>query len=378
VFVIAITVGIVLFPIAPPHRVTFSTNPPFSKGAWGEVSRSTPSQPALAGSDFQVESLDLPEATVPTTSITDQNAVATRSEASLSMLRVSERSVDPPSSLLLLACGDLMLRAVPSGALDEIQPLLQEAEFRVGNLECVLTQRGTPVPQKPFTFRDPNGLAILQKAGIDLVSLANNHSWDYQWDGMEDTFRSLDQAGIKTVGFANPTHSASIVVEKKGIRVAFLAFAEADLLWKPFWFQEGVGIPLVEESPMVEAVSSAKAGGVDHVVVFLHWGEEGSTRALASQKELAHRLVDAGASLILGSHSHTAQEVETYRGAVIAYSLGDCLFGSSTSEDCGQLLEVCLDPKGSLQWCKIVGLTMREGVLSATWIRQLETRNNVR
>ncbi len=298
--------------------------------------------------------------------------------SSLSMLRASERSEDPPPSLKLVACGDLMLRSVPNGALDEVQPLFQEADYRVGNLECVLSQRGTPAPQKPYIFRDSGGLAWLQAADIDLVSLANNHSWDYQWEGLLDSFQALDRAGIQTVGFADPSHSPFLSVEKEGIRIAFLAFAEVDLVWWPFWFQGEVGIPLIETSPMVEAVQKAKAAGVDHVVVFLHWGEEGSTQALASQTALAHRLVDAGASLILGSHSHTCQGVETYRGAVIAYSLGDCLFGDSTSEDCGQLLEVRLEPKGRLEWCKIVGLTMREGILATTWVRQLEGRNNPR
>jgi hypothetical protein len=329
-------------------------------------------------SELQPTSLDIPESTSYAALLADRPDDSSISSPSFFMLQVSERSKDPPPALLLVACGDLMLSSVPREALDEVQPLLEEAGYRVGNLECVLSQRGTPAPQKPYTFRDSSGLAFLQAARIDLVSLANNHSWDYQWEGLQDSFQALDRAGIQTVGFADPSHSPSLTVEIEGIRIAFLAFAEEDLVWSPFWFQEGVGIPLIETSPMVEAVQSAKAEGVDHVVVFLHWGEEGSTQALDSQTELAHRLVDAGAGLILGSHSHTWQGVETYRGAVIAYSLGDCLFGSSTSEDCGQLLEVRLEPKGCLEWRRIIGLTMREGFLSTTWVRQLEAKNNPR
>lgn len=374
--VVALAISSFLFPFTSSPPALPSPRPLPSNGAWNGTSPHTLSRSTPGDLQVQPASLEQPAVTALATPIADPSIVDSLSIPSMLMLRASERSANPSPSLLLIACGDLMLRSVPSGALDEVQPLFQEADYRVGNLECALSQRGTPAPQKPYTFRDPGGLAFLQKAEIDLISLANNHSWDYQWEGLQDSFQALDQAGIQTVGFADPSHSPSVTVAKGGIRIAFLAFAEEDLVWWPFWFREGVGIPLIETSPMVEAVKSAKAEGVDHIVVFLHWGEEGSTQALPSQIELAHQLVDAGAGLILGSHSHTCQGVETYRGAVIAYSLGDCLFGSSASDDCGQLLEVRLEPKGRLEWCKIVGLTMREGLIAATWVRQLEAKNH--
>lgn len=287
-----------------------------------------------------------------------------RSAVILRKTPASLREQEP--SVLLAGVGDMMLQDLPDNATEYLKPLLAEGDIRLGNLECAITNRGSPVPLKPFTFRAWGSERILLDMGISLVNLANNHVWDYQWEGVEDTFAALRSANITPIGFEYPPASADFIVEQKGIKIAFLGFAEDWLIWSRFWFDGTQGVNLVNPSKMVEAVSHIAAEGVDQIVVLLHWGTEGSNNAEPYQVDLAHQLVDAGATIIIGSHSHCPQEVELYRGALIAYSLGDCLFGRWDASDCGLFLEARLMKKGRVDLRKVIGLSLVGGVSMPT------------
>ncbi|TEB16035.1 Capsule biosynthesis protein CapA [Pelotomaculum sp. FP] len=187
-----------------------------------------------------------------------------------------------------------------------------EADVTMVNLENAVTDRGYKAP-KQFNFRmPPKYTQALLNGGIDIVNLANNHVWDYGAVGLQDTIAYLDAAGIEHVGAGESIDAAAepAIIEVKGKRIGFLGF----------YFNEG----------NVEEGVAALKQKADVVVVNFHWGTERSNYPDDYQVDLAHRAIDAGADLVIGHHPHVLQGMERYKGGVIAYSLGNFIFGGNS------------------------------------------------
>jgi len=208
--------------------------------------------------------------------------------------------------------------------------LLSQSDVSMVNLENPITYRTQKV-KKEFNFKmDPKYLGILQSAGIDLVTLANNHIFDYGSEGLLDTIHYLDSVGIRHVGAGRNLAEARkpVVFEVKGFRIGFLGYFGGGT------FAVGASHPGV--APRSEAVFRSdiqalkQINKVDYVIVNIHWGREKAVYPQQWQISLAHFVVDAGADLIVGHHPHVLQGVEKYKGAVIAYSLGNFLFGGNS------------------------------------------------
>lgn len=204
----------------------------------------------------------------------------------------------------------------------------READVFMVNLEHPVTT-ATERVEKKFNFKmNPAYGATLLDAGISLVNVANNHIFDYGHQGMEDTMRFLDSLGIAYVGVGRNLSEARkpVVIRKKGRTVGFLGyFGGGDYAAG----RNTIGFAPRYARFMVEDIRALKKRA-EYVVVNLHWGVE---RALAPdewQVRLAHRLVDAGADLIVGHHPHVLQGVERYKHATIAYSLGNFVFGGNS------------------------------------------------
>ncbi len=255
----------------------------------------------------------------------------------------------------LVAAGDIMLsrsieeRMRAYGTLFPFQvlaPFLREADIAVGNLECALTLGGEPAA-KPFVFRaHPDMATGPAQAGFDLLSLANNHSLDYGIEGLNETIAALESRGIRPIG-AGPRAEAPVVIEVRGLRVAFLA---RNTIGSP---QEGIAWGGDEEA-LRRDIRQAK-GQADVVVLLLHAGQEYAAEVTPEQRRLAHAAVEAGADLVIGHHTHTTLETERYLNGLIAYGLGNLVFDIDivdTARD-GALLYVVLS---------------REGVVRADWI----------
>ena len=241
------------------------------------------------------------------------------------------------AEVILMAVGDVMLdRAVArrigihgrEWAFESARETLRSADLAFCNLECPLSARGVKV-DKPVCFKaDPANVECLTDAGFDIVSLANNHSMDCSRPGLIETMKHLDDAGIEFTGAGDTPSDAALptILETNGLRIAFLARNA----WLPpnAWFKPDApnGAYLDEET--IEAEVRAASEQADVVIVSLHWGIEYRKAPQPEQVELAHRIIDAGANLILGHHPHVLQPVEKYRGGVIAYSLGNFLFDS--------------------------------------------------
>jgi poly-gamma-glutamate synthesis protein (capsule biosynthesis protein) len=209
-----------------------------------------------------------------------------------------------------------------------VKSFLQDADYTIANLESPITKRGVE-QKKEYVYRSPpEALPAFKEAGFDLVNLANNHIMDYGVDGLLDTFDYLDQAGIKRVGAGRNAKEAfqPVIVEKKGIKIAFVAFSKVvpNADWKAGKDRPGVADTYALEMP-IASIQQAKSMA-DIVIVIAHWGIERNDMPEAYQKEYARKYIDAGADLIIGGHPHVLQGFESYKGKWIAYSVGNFLF----------------------------------------------------
>lgn len=210
----------------------------------------------------------------------------------------------------------------------EIEPELSNSDFVVGNLECFA--RGTGVNKKKFPRLSTNIETIrrmLQYMHCGLVTLANNHCYDNLDDGFISTCKVLDQLGIKHIGAGKDDETAPyLLISKDGVRICFLNYITENT--NPKRPEDSIIKQNVYEREKVIADIHKYKNNVDHVVLLFHWGgdNEGYMYPNPIQVKDARAFIDAGASLIVGGHSHTLQPFEVYKGKHIYYSLGNFCF----------------------------------------------------
>lgn len=236
----------------------------------------------------------------------------------------------------LAAVGDVMLsRGVPpviaahgvAWPWEHLAPTLGDADLRFCNLECPVTTGGMAIP-KENSFRADPAVAggVLGAGGINVVSLANNHTYDYGRPGLADTLDAMAALGITAPGAGSTrvaAHAPRIVTCNR-LKVAFLAYTA----WMPEEYipsETETSLAVLDENTLVDEVKAAKAQA-DCLVVSFHWGVEYLPVSTDDQQRVAHAAIDAGADVILGSHPHVAQPVEIYHNRPIFYSLGNCIF----------------------------------------------------
>lgn len=252
------------------------------------------------------------------------------------------------------------------------QAEIQAADYFVTNEEFPFSTRGTPAPDKQFTFRvHPEKVKLMQEMGIDLVTLANNHALDYGRDAMLDTIDTLDHAGIRHVGAGKNLAEARkpAIVELNGRTFAFIGatrvYPEAD--WAAGTDSAGMFSAYDGGAALAEEVKEAKQQA-DYVIAYVHWGIEREEMPNEVQKSIAHRLVDAGADLVVGAHPHVLQGLEYYQGVPIAYSLGNFVFGSSIPSTA--LLQADVDDEG-------LRLRLIPGTSAAGYTRKLDDTEKI-
>ncbi len=205
---------------------------------------------------------------------------------------------------------------------------LRSADLTAGNLEGAITGRGTPAPGKQYHFRGPEALlrGARNRAGFDVLTVANNHAVDYGAVGLADTLAAARRAGIATVGgggnVAAARRPASFVAG--GLRIAFLGYSDIS----PVGFAAGPsspGIARADVSAIAADVARAKRTS-DVVVVFFHWGVELRAAPDARQRMFAAAAVRAGAAVVLGAHPHVLGPVERSPHALVAWTLGNFVF----------------------------------------------------
>lgn len=233
---------------------------------------------------------------------------------------------------------------------------LRAADYAFANLESPVGEGGRPIPGKGIWFRArPETVAGLVYAGIDGVSLANNHTLDYDTENFLETLTILREKGVGFAGGGEDLAAARrpLIADVGGVRVAFLAYSQfADLFWDRNYRRsfaatdDRPGVAAIRDDWLAEDIARAREVA-DVVAVYYHWGEEYVNHPTDEQRRLARLTVDLGADLVLGAHPHALQGIERYRDGLIAYSLGNFVFDQTrpvTKES--MILEIQLTKDG--------------------------------
>jgi len=207
---------------------------------------------------------------------------------------------------------------------------LKAYDLLVGNLECVVTNRGQPTIKKPLKAPLDSGKRLLE-AGFDVVSVANNHVQDMGDAGYADMMTRLDKDGLPYAGgnLVDKSRSAMVVKDVRGVRVAVIGHYD------------------IHADSALRDVKQAREKA-DVVIAFLHWGVEYSRDPTRLQRQWAHALIDGGADVVVGGHAHIVHRDEIYKGKVISYSLGNFAFSGMVKEGArtGSVLELELSKAG--------------------------------
>jgi poly-gamma-glutamate synthesis protein (capsule biosynthesis protein) len=233
--------------------------------------------------------------------------------------------------------GQRLMREPERDDFATVRPLLDAADLRFVNLESTISDQGgetqSPIGKLVFTSPPPTADA-LRRAGIDIVSLANNHAWDYGEAALRETFERLDAAGIAYVGAGRSRAEAygPRLVEHQGFKIAFVAVTA-------IWNQElspHPGRELVADAELdslVASIAKARAiSGVDKVIVSHHGGYEYVDQPHEGSRALLEAAIDAGADAVIGHHPHVVQRVALRGGKPIFFSLGNLLMRMVTGK----------------------------------------------
>lgn len=228
--------------------------------------------------------------------------------------------------LTLAVAGDMMLgrdvarmfaKTTLEDAYTEAQSVLSPSDLAFANLESVLTSTDGYTGKSIFFKGDPARVDVLNYLGLTHVSVSNNHVDDYGKAGWADSKKNVAASGVVPVGgYAND--GETIMAEADGQTIAFLAYDDT--------------IRRVDLTLLQERVQDA-ARRADHVAVSFHWGVEYVHTPTSRQVELAHAAIDAGADVILGTHPHVLETIETYKEGIIFYSLGNFIFDQIGSDE---------------------------------------------
>ncbi len=262
-------------------------------------------------------------------------------------------SAGPPSAsasdVTLAFAGDVHfsdrtagLLADPATAFGPIASVLTSADLAMVNLETAVTDRGTPEP-KQFHFRAPAAaFDAVRAAGVDVVTIANNHALDYGRVGLADTLDNARRAGVPAIGAGqNATEAyAPWVTSIRGTRIAFLAFSqvhELEFSWAAR--DDKAGEAMAGDLARATAAVRAARSSADVVVVYVHWGQEGNSCPTAEMRTFAAKMAEAGATVVLGTHAHLLLGDGMMGKTYVGYGLGNFLWwrDDAFSNDTGVL-----------------------------------------
>lgn len=234
------------------------------------------------------------------------------------------------SELILISTGDIgLVRTInikilqkknPNYPFEKIAKYLRDADITITNLEGPLIEN-CPVSSGGFTFcGEYSNVAGLVYAGIDVASLANNHTTNYGLDGLNQTVKALESNNIKSFGLQDEIR----YIEIKGKRIALVGFVELGNNWG------GLNNATVEN---VSSLNQKADQNADIVINAFHFGNEYETHPTENQKLLAHTAIDNGADIVLGNHAHWIQDYEIYKDKPIVYAQGNTIFDQDWSQE---------------------------------------------
>jgi poly-gamma-glutamate capsule biosynthesis protein CapA/YwtB (metallophosphatase superfamily) len=243
----------------------------------------------------------------------------------------------------LLLVGDIMLGRLvneilkvepPAYPWGDTLPLFQQADVRACNLECVLSDAGTPWSATPkiFHFRsDAKNVAVLQAAHVDAVSMANNHVLDFDMEGLLEMKHHLKQAGIHSAGAGTTLKEAAepVIWKAQGRKLGLIACTDNEPEWAASEKRPGVWyVPTRVQDrrahQLFDIVQRTKAS-VACLIISVHWGSNWGYDPPAGHQPFAHALIDQGADIVFGHSGHVVRGIEVYKGKPIIYCAGNFL-----------------------------------------------------
>ncbi len=243
---------------------------------------------------------------------------------------------------------------ISQGIMPEVIERMQAADIMALNNEFAYSNRGTPTADKQFTFRArPETAAYLTDLGVDIVSLANNHAYDYGPTALEDTLDTLRETGIPYVGAGRNIDEARkpVYYIVGDLKIAFVSATQIERLDTPDTKEATETSPGVfrcwNGARLMETIREA-AQNSDFVVAYIHWGTENQAELDWAQLKQAPELIAAGANLVIGDHPHCLQPIGVIQGVPVIYSLGNFWFNSKTL-DTG-MVEVTIDETGIVSY----------------------------
>jgi hypothetical protein len=276
------------------------------------------------------------------------------------------------ADITLAFVGDLMLADGPGKLIRagkdpfiHVASLLKDADLSIGNLECVVSPKGSPEP-KPYTFRAPQRALKLLKRHFSAVSLANNHTGDFGKVAFTDMLARLERAQLPYFGGGRdlPDAHQPFIAEVKGKRIGVLGYNG----FFPRSFEaldDSPGNAWLDEDQLVHDIRHAKENlHIDFLVVYPHWGWEYQPLASERQRKMARLMIDSGADAVIGGHPHVTQDVETYRGKPVFYSLGNFVFDGFHDEatTTGWIALLNWQADGAISWSVQAVRIDRKGV----------------
>ena len=246
--------------------------------------------------------------------------------------------------------------------------IMRDSDIMMINNEFPYSDRGEPQPDKTYTFRAPTStVSILDDMGVDIVSVANNHTFDYGEVAFVDTINTLENAQMPYVGAGMNIEEAvkPYYFVANGMRIAIVGATQIERNSNPNTrgateTKPGV-FRCLDPELLCQAISEAKANS-DFVILYIHWGTESVDTLDWCQTQQDHLYVEAGADAIIGAHPHCLQEIGYIDGVPIVYSLGNFWFNSKAVDTCLVTLTLSKEGIDSIQFipCLQVGCSVRE------------------
>lgn len=260
-------------------------------------------------------------------------------------------NIDTKKHIIIGAVGDIAFVGKrlerPSEELFKlVQSEFKKCDLIIGNLECPLLYKGKINTEKCTLRGNPEWAHIMKTAGIDYLSLANNHMMDYGIQGLKSTWRSLSDAGILFSGSGNNIEEAvrPEIIEVRGRRIAILAYSSVIVASQCYAKENKPGVAYFEQDEALKQIACLRPH-VDFIVLCIHWGIEHYSYPTPKQRGIARILAGAGVDLIIGHHPHTLQGSESIYGSVVVYSLGNFIFDNFEWER--------ISPNGSVYYTSI-------------------------
>lgn len=270
------------------------------------------------------------------------------SEDEITLAFAGDILFDPNYSVMarLLQRTNGIYDSISSDLLDE----MKQADIFMLNNEFPYSDGGSPTPEKQFTFRaKPESAELLEEMGVDIVSLANNHAYDYGESALLDTFHTLKEIGIPYVGAGQNLEEAvkPVYFIAGDMKIAYISATQIERLDNPDTkgatdVSPGV-FRCLDPDKLLEVIGEAKENS-DFVVVYIHWGTENTDVLDWAQLDQAPKIAEAGADLIIGDHPHCLQQISYIGDVPVIYSLGNFWFNSKQVDTC--LVKVAIDQNG--------------------------------